>query len=357
MFSDTTSLFNLNNVYQNHRNHTEMKKILPVLIMIVCWSCTRDSGTEKYQGKRNNVVHVREKTKEIQIEEVIISPLAQFLLLDEYLLISDHHASDKLIHVFDKKKFTYLTSIGTKGLGPGEIANLGHMAADHAHRRFFVSDHGKQKIFCYYIDSVLANPFYLPEIKMTMKERQFPSRYHYINDTLCIGLIINPVGNADYEPTVARWNMLTGEIKPMKYKHPRISKKRVSFAASEKQGIYVEGYSHHDLMTICTLDGELKYNIYGDKWDDRKTSVGYYHGVVFCKDLIVTSFSDGNDSSSIERYPTKFLVFNTDGDYIHTLDTGYRIVTFCYDESNNRIILHLDDEIQFAYLELDGLLE
>ena len=29
---------------------------------------------------------------------------------------------------------------------------------------------------------------------------------------------------------------------------------------------------------------------------------------------------------------------------------------FCYDSEYNRIIMVLDDEIQFAYLDLDGLL-
>ena len=29
---------------------------------------------------------------------------------------------------------------------------------------------------------------------------------------------------------------------------------------------------------------------------------------------------------------------------------------FCYDKDNNRIIMNLDDEIQFAYLDLEGLL-
>jgi hypothetical protein len=335
-----------------------MKKILPILIMVLCWSCTHDSGKEKYQGKRNNIVNVQEKIRQIPIEDVMISQYARLLLIDEYLLISDHHAPDKLIHVFDRKNFNHITSTGTRGQGPGEIANIGYMEADPAYRRFFVSDHGKQKIFCYYLDSLLANPSYLPEVKMTMKKRQFPSRYHYVNDTLCIGSIIEPIGNSDYEPTIARWNMLTGEITPMKYRHPRISRKRVCFAASVKHGIYVEGYSHHDLMTICSLDGELKYNIYGNRWDNRKTnSVNYYHDAVFCKDRIFTSFSEGNTASLTERYPTKFLIFNMDGDYIQTLETNYQILTFCYDENNNRIIMHLDDEIQFACLELDGLTE
>jgi hypothetical protein len=43
--------------------------------------------------------------------------------------------------------------------------------------------------------------------------------------------------------------------------------------------------------------------------------------------------------------------------YIQTLETGYRISYFCYDKENNRILMALDDDIQFACLELDGLIK
>jgi hypothetical protein len=46
-----------------------------------------------------------------------------------------------------------------------------------------------------------------------------------------------------------------------------------------------------------------------------------------------------------------------EGDYIQTLETGYNISDFCYDKDNNRIIMSLDAEVQFAYLDLDGLVE
>jgi hypothetical protein len=86
---------------------------------------------------------------------------------------------------------------------------------------------------------------------------------------------------------------------------------------------------------------------------------GYYVKVVFCNNKIVASFSEGKDqySNYENRYPTQFLVFNMDGDYIHTLETGYSILDFCYDKDNNLIIIILDTEIPFAYLDLNGLME
>ena len=53
---------------------------------------------------------------------------------------------------------------------------------------------------------------------------------------------------------------------------------------------------------------------------------------------------------------TKLIVFNTDGDYVRTLDVGYKINHFCYDEENNRLIFNFNDDIQFGYLDLNNLL-
>lgn len=333
-----------------------MNKLISLLLIVACWSC--GSETEKYQNRRNNVVDVRQNVKEIKMEKVLIGRNAQPYSIGNYLLICDFRSYDNLILLFDKKDFNYVTGIGHKGEGPNEITNIGYVGIDNANRAFYVTDHGKQTIFSYKLDSVLANPLYRPEVKMKIKERQFPRRYQCINDTLSIGTIIEPTGNSGFNEVAAKWNMHTREITPMKYVHPDIEKKRSNLTASVENGLYVECYHHHDLMTICTLDGQLKCNIYGSKWSSGKTnSVRYYNDVVFCKDKIVASYSCGRDNFGDDFWPTQFLVFDINGNYLQTLETGYDISDFCYDKENNRIIMSLEDEMQFAYLELDGLVK
>ena len=108
-------------------------------------------------------------------------------------------------------------------------------------------------------------------------------------------------------------------------------------------------------MSILTLDGELKYNIYGPAWDKKESNkIHHYGDVAFCGDKIVAAYSGGANFSDAYA-PTKLLVFNLEGDYLKTLDVGYRISSFCYDKDRNRLIMVLDDEIQFGYLELDNL--
>jgi hypothetical protein len=338
-----------------------MKKILYILFFLACCNCTHQSEHAKRQQKRDNIVDVKKNIKELVFEDVLINANAWACLIDDYLLIKDHKSVNKMIHIFDKNNFNYITSFADRGQGPGEIANIGHIAWDKVNRLLYVSDHGKQRIFSYQLDSVLSNDWYMPNVKMKLDIGLFPDRYHYINDTLSIGIIIEPVGNSDFKQFIGKWNMVTGETKRMNYEHPDIDRKRISFAASMDHGIYVECYRNRDLMTICDLNGNLKYNIYGPGWSNSESRrISYYGDASFCGNKIIVSFSGKNtfnkETGPKFIYPTKFLVFNLDGDYLQTLETGFRIIKYCCDSENNRIIMSLDDdEMQFAYLDLEGL--
>ncbi|MDR0371012.1 MAG: 6-bladed beta-propeller, partial [Prevotellaceae bacterium] len=277
-----------------------MKIIVCILIISVCWSCKNNTDTEKYQSKRDRILMVKEKIKEINFDAVFIGQFSRLYTLNEYLLIPDTRSPDKLIHVFNKNDYKHITSIIDQGQGPNEIANLGFIGTDETRRTFSATDHGKQEIFSYNMDSILANPLYAPEIKMSMKMKQFPDKYHYLNDTLLIGVIIEPNANSGYNHLIAKINTNTGEISPMqKYTHPKIERKRICFAASVEYGLYVECYNYHDLITVSDLDGNFQYNVYGSGWNDKTTNkFGYYENVVFCKDKIIASYGKGKDRYS-----------------------------------------------------------
>ena len=338
-----------------------MNKLLTILLLFLCiisWFCSCSSETEKHQNKRNNVVNVHEKVKEIEIEDVFIGSIARLYLLDDYLIVADVKSPNKLIRIFDKNSFNYITSTGDRGQGPGEISNMGGLTIDKIARTLYVTDAGHRVIYSFALDSILINPSYMPEIKMRMNNTgRVLEIQQYVNDTLSFGLILEPIGNTDFKQSVVRWNMNTGEIMPMKYEHSNIEKKRFSFAASVEHGIYVESYSNFDLITICDFDGNLKHNIYGPNWSKRESQINrYFSQALFCNDKIIVPYS-GGDRRTDEYYPTKLIVFNKNGDYIKTLETEYKIFDYCFDKENNRIVMFLYDMIQFAYLDLDGIIE
>lgn len=338
-----------------------MNKIVCLFSIIVfCLGCSSNSTIEKHQGKRNNITNVRDQIKEIVIEDLFIGNYSWPMIIDNYIFIIDYKTANEYIHIFDKNNFKYMTSTGLKGQGPGEITLIGDIAEDKVNRKFYVSDHGKNKIFSYDLDSAIIDPAYSPTEKMKMSEQVFPDKYEYVNDTLSIGVTIQRLGNGDFNPVVAKFNMETGEISPMGYTiHPDVKKKRICFAISMVHGIYVETYIPHDLMSICSLDGELKYNIYGPKWDAQTHGIDHYKGVAFCNDRIVALYSGEDFVTTAGKpiYATKFLVFDLEGNYLKTLETGYPIINYCYDNDNHRLIMSLNDKMQFAYLDLGKLLD
>ena len=284
--------------------------------------------------------------KEIIIDTPLIGGWARPFIVNDYLLISDSQSEEKLISIFDKNNFSYLMGVGDAGEGPNEITNMGVIVPDEVHHRFFVPDYGKLKVLSYSVDSILKNPFYRPEVKGDMKELQFPDRFVYVNDTFCIARSIMVGENKYFQQSLVRWNMLTGEMKLLVEGHPKVERKRSQFAVSLEHNLIVDCYAHHDLMTI--------YDLY---WDDKTSNdMVYYDAVVICKDKIVAAYAGGRNWSD-EGFPNCFQVYDFDGNYIKTLNIGRKICNFCYDQELNRLIMVLDNEIQFAYLNLDGLIE
>jgi hypothetical protein len=322
----------------------------------VCCSCTVSNEAEKYQGSRNNIIHVRDRVKEITMEEPPISSLNRLHLMDRYLIIQDMKSLNKLIYLFDKDNFAYVTGAVHRGQGPNEIANMGLLAVDEAHRRFYVSDHGKNKIFSYNLDSILSDSSCEPEVKMEMGTDIFPDYYQILNDSIFICRVIQRLENNNYKPAVGKMNTKTGAIALMNYENPKITgRKRSSVAVSVEHGIYVEYHHNIDLMTICTLEGRLICNIYGPDWSNDSKRNAYYSKVVFCGDKIYATYL-GERSFNQQRQsnlPLQLIVFDLNGNYIHTLDTGLRISDFCYDKESRRLLLSFNDDIQFGYLDLD----
>lgn len=57
-----------------------MNKLLYLLLIAVCWSCSQDSETEKHQSKRDQVVDVRDKMKEFSTQDVLIGRISRTYL-------------------------------------------------------------------------------------------------------------------------------------------------------------------------------------------------------------------------------------------------------------------------------------
>ncbi len=340
-----------------------MKNILHILLLLSLISCVQKESTEKMQTERNNIIYVKDKIKEIKIDSLLFSSLSKPYLCSDYLLIADYKAYDECVHIFDKNDFHYITSFAYTGMGPDEITRLGYVGINEAHREIELTDLGKQQIYFFNLDSVLDDKSYVSRKKSKIIGEKLLHNYQYIDNDIRMGLILTPSGTSNYSVTVGTQDIHSGKFKAMPYTHPSVNNKRVYFDVSPKEKIYVECYQGQNLMTICSINGALKYNIYGGhSWkENQQGRKEYYRQTRFVGNKIFALYLDdlgiinhpGN--GPVENQATKFLVFDLTGNYLATLETGYHILTFCYDESNNRIILACNDDIQFGYLDLNEI--
>ena len=91
--------------------------------------------------------------------------------------------------------------------------------------------------------------------------------------------------------------------------------------------------------------------IYNEKMNENGDRKEHFVDAAICGDKIIASYIgddwNHNDGARVLH------VFNIAGDYLKTLDIGCRINDLCYDEDNKRIIMNLDNEYQFGYLDLE----
>jgi hypothetical protein len=69
-----------------------------------------------------------------------------------------------LLHLFNKKDFSYITSAVKVGRGPSEIMNPGTMWVNKKERKIFIQDGGRWTNFEISLDSILMKESYFPKI-------------------------------------------------------------------------------------------------------------------------------------------------------------------------------------------------
>lgn len=337
-----------------------MKLLFFSLLIFIFWGCENNSETEIYLKSRDDIVKVQDKVVEILTEEPFVSSYSDVHLLNNHLIIKDWKGYDYLIHLFDKHTFKHVKSTGTIGQGPKEIANIGNIFLDENKNNFYVVDQGKLQLLSYNLDSLLSEKDYEFTIKASFTKKNYPSGCYYITDTFSIVKQLSFAENGGAVESCGQWNMITGEFKKG-YIHPTQSTESLNthsthFDASKEQGIYVMCSRFFDVMTICYLDGTLKCNVYGPNWKKEKNNQIHYNMDVCVGGDKIYALYSGADQRTDDYYPTQMFVYDINGHYLKTLDLGYRILNFCYDDDHHRLILHADDDIQFGYLDLEGII-
>jgi hypothetical protein len=205
-----------------------------------------------------------------------------------------------------------------------------------------------------------------PTINIELPNDLFVVRFGFLNDSIIIGKAVKWTSNSSFEMAMAKLNIKTNITEKFGYENPEAlgAKTNSFFALSVENNFYVNSYSRCDLLTICDLKGNLRYNIYGPGWfDSNQNNNSYFFGVdLFDKTIIASYIGDsrlvtkGNISKG--NSPSKFIVFDMQGNYLKTIDTGFEFSRFCVDEENKRIIAYFSDrEEPLGYFDISFLKE
>ena len=212
------------------------------------------------------------------------------------------------------------------------------------------------------LDSVLNNEMFKPKIKLEMNYESFIERFGFLNDSIVLGVSVQILPDYSFIKAISKLNINTNVIEKYGYMHPKAVGKNSGslFALSVKNNFYVNCYYQSDLMTICDLKGNLKYNVYGpDGLNNKDYKKAYFFGVDFIGNDIIASYigdvgliSDKNGPKG--NTPSKFIVFDLKGNYKKTIETGSKFTYFCVDEENKRIIAYFSSRVEaLGYFNVD----
>lgn len=329
-----------------------MKFILFILALFTI-SCSR-SNDSKNININKDIVDIKNQIQEIDFGDALFNAFAKVQIANDILVISNPRDFPEQVHLINKNNFNYLASTAPIGQGPGEIISLGEILNNEEGTEIYVQDYARYQFFVYNIDSILNNPEYKPTLKWSMDRDIFPITLQMLEDTLSIGVIGMPVSPSEINIQTGFWNMETGKIRLLDNLYSGEEHIRYDMGASAKYNLIVEAHWYQNRIVLRSFDGTEKCRIEGHTSKER---MDYYRAPLFVNSNIYLLYRDQRRSELLkgEYAPTKIVVIDLEGNYLKTLETGYYISTWCYDEENNRIIFSFNDEIQFGYLDLDKL--
>lgn len=342
-------------------------KILTCILIIFFSDCQNSNKThrEKHQNRRDNIINVKDEIKFVDTKILIGKP--ELYIVDSFLVINDYRPQeDKGIHLFNKNTFKYVTSTGVIGKGPGEITRPGFIGINQTNKTLWKVDHGKRVIWKFFLDSILNNKTYKPIEKVNMNESFFIEKFDFLNDSIVLGIAWDIIDNNSFKKVLAKRNLNTNKIEKYGYDHPKTiengrKKTYFGFDLSLENSSFVKCYSFLDLMTICDLKGDLICNVFGPGWGKNENNMKkYFYDVEMTKNYIIASYHGGDDWKADKdkgprvNLPTKFLIFDINGTYKKTIETGHEYTRFCVDEQNDRIIAYFaDSKNPLGYFEVN----
>jgi len=329
-----------------------LKKLRFIAIFILLISCR-----QSVDNSRNNHVDISQDVIPFDTDSIQIGAGARIYTSDSLVIIKDGQSNDMLLTIIDIQTLKTKGQIAKFGPGPDEVAVPGAVFIDRDNKSISIFDYGQLKISSYNIDSALVMDKYCPTTISNFNNQQFPDRYVHVNDTLGFArsITIDPKKKG-YTQGICRYNITTGELTDISGPS-RMEGLKSLFGISVADRIIAEGATNNDILNIYDFNGRLLHEIKGPDYEPQvvKGKV-FFREIKVIPDYILAAYS-GRASGENAYSADRIHVYNHDGSYVKTLIIGKDITDMAYDNTSNRLFCIFNDEnIQFGYIELDGIL-
>lgn len=340
-----------------------MKKVIfATLLIFSLVSCNKSNNSQTIvQKNRNNIIDISDKITYLNTD--LIFGISEVRIVNNLFIVQEMIPyGDKCMHVYNRSSFEFIKSIGTLGKGPGEMVRPGKYTLSLNNQTLYIPDFGKNTIWKFNLDSALLMDNYLPSDRIAVSQEIFTDYFEHIDDKTGIGTGVNPINHHSFYLNTVKIDLTNGKVKSFGYRHPLLEGKKgfSDIKLSKNKNFYINCYADHDLITVCNIDGSLRFNILGKDWNEEEQDMTFFTHIDLYKNYIITAYSgistfyrDKTTQRVKSNFASKLMIFNTTGEYVSTAELGKQFSNFCIDEKNERIIFYfVDKEPQLGYINL-----
>ena len=337
-------------------------KLKPYFLLIILFACHNDPD-KKFSLSGVPVMDVSKKITDLETDQILTSPVPY--ISGKYLMLVDIQTNigEKGVHIFDKDGLKYLGSTGIVGEGPGEIIQYGEIGITPDENIIWLPDFAKIQMFRFHLDSALMDENYLPQVSLPFTYDFFLSQLKFVSEELAFGSGVEVLSPSTFRTSLGKWELPAGKVEKFGNEHSKLKSERTNayFDYSYDHQLMALSYANYDVLSVFDADGNVKFNLIGEKeFDNENRRLKFFGQVQFTKDNIFSSYlgdyhtlSDAN-GNPIHKMPSKLLMFDFEGDLLKILETGHEIRYFAVDGVQKRVICYFyDRQIPIGYFSYD----
>ncbi|MGC9472328.1 MAG: BF3164 family lipoprotein [Bacteroidales bacterium] len=289
------------------------------------------------------------------------------LFIDTTFVLTNAVSGSSYFHFFGYSDLTYKGSGGIIGQGPGEIINPFAAIPDAAGKGIWCMDRGRNELLYYPLDSLLADPSFLPEVHIPLPDVQYIIvSYQTFNDSLFSFFSCDPdilVSFFDFCGRV-REEMNIPDLIHEGYFDPRNPCKvtflysinpygeRIAVCDRFSDVLYIAG-SKGELLKklvgpgkimadITALDIESESTFWGLKSDKK-----YIYGLYLGKSRV-----ENKSGYYLPVFPRRLLIFDWDGNALFDILFEFSVSSFYPDYQKRRIVTFSPDHARLVVYEM-----